>query len=182
MLRCLMALHIAKHMGMLNQRNVHGAPRLRISVILAGGVVPVLESQPCITVPTSPTPPLDMPGAVQVVGGLFVALSFIFAGLLIPGPSIPVWWKWVYYCNPASYAVEALTSPQFHCDTGANCPTLTLVDGGSVRTIVISQYITTYFGFEYGDRWIDVGWLTLFAGALALLGVASASCISWVKR
>jgi len=123
------------------------------------------------------------PEVAQVVGGLFVALAFIFAGLLIPAPSIPRWWIWVYYSNPASYAVEALTSPQFHCDRpAAQCPTLTLVDGGALRTVVLSDYITSYFGFQYDDRWANVGWLTLFAGALALMGILSASLISWVKR
>eukprot|EP00741_Cyanophora_paradoxa_P005999 tig00000963_g5817.t1 len=37
------------------------------------------------------------------------ALSFIFAGFLVPRTSLPAWWKWARYCSYFSYPHEALS-------------------------------------------------------------------------
>ena len=32
---------------------------------------------------------------------------FLFAGFLIPRPTMPPWWQWLFYTSPMSWAVEA---------------------------------------------------------------------------
>lgn len=127
---------------------------------------------------------LPSPEISQIWGGMIIALAFIFAGLLVSAPAIPRWWIWLYYLNPAAYAVEALTSPQFHCVGGiaAGCPTLTLIDGGALRQVVISDYVAEFFGFNYGDRWIDVGILAAFVVGTVSVALLALWRISWVKR
>jgi ABC-type multidrug transport system permease subunit len=37
---------------------------------------------------------------------------FIFAGLIIPRPSMPDWWRWLYYLMPPSWSVYAVVADQ----------------------------------------------------------------------
>ena len=48
--------------------------------------------------------------------GLFAqAVLFLFGSMLVPGPSIPSGWRWLWHANPLHYAAEAVWITQFYC-------------------------------------------------------------------
>jgi ATP-binding cassette subfamily G (WHITE) protein 2 (SNQ2) len=59
----------------------------------------------------------------QVAAGIvpaYFGTMVMFAGFVIPPPSIPNWWIWVYYLNPFHYSLEAcmineLVGTTYHC-------------------------------------------------------------------
>jgi ABC-type multidrug transport system permease subunit len=121
---------------------------------------------------------------VQIWGGALVGIFFIFAGLLAPAPSIGPQWYWLYRVDPVAYAMAAVTSPQFYCEGGAaaGCPTLAVPTAAGVQTVVISDYIDSYFGIHYDQRWANAGWLVLFVGVLAVFSLLTIQYVSWVRR
>jgi len=94
----------------------------------------------------------------QVIGSSLVSIWNTFCGFLIPRPNIPAFWIWLYWLSPARYALDALGSTQFYC-TGSNCPKVTLAGG---QTQDLWQYVSSTYGFQYGDRWLDFLVLILF--------------------
>lgn len=48
-----------------------------------------------------------------MIGGLAVIDMALYAGYVIPRPSMVVWWKWLSYCNPMAFAFEVLLSNEF---------------------------------------------------------------------
>ena len=39
--------------------------------------------------------------------------AFLFGGLYLPLPDIPIWWKWAYYADPIAYSINGLIPAQF---------------------------------------------------------------------
>lgn len=56
-----------------------------------------------LTVYVTPILPL-----ANLLGGLAYSLYNLFSGFLIALPSIPGYWKWIYYLNPVAYAIRAV--------------------------------------------------------------------------
>ena len=59
----------------------------------------------------------------QVAAGIVPAVfgtMVMFTGFIIPPPSIPGWWIWIYYLSPFHYALEACMINELY-DTGYHC-------------------------------------------------------------
>lgn len=108
---------------------------------------------------------------VQITVGFAVSMFFLFGGVFIPGPSIPEGWKWLFYLDPFPRAVEALAMPQFEC-SGADCPTVDVITASGTTTMVTSEYMEDYTGWDHGNEVPSMLWLlvhiAVFHGATAL--------------
>eukprot|EP00668_Euglena_longa_P010950 GGOE01013286.1.p1 GENE.GGOE01013286.1~~GGOE01013286.1.p1 ORF type:complete len:285 (+),score=106.84 GGOE01013286.1:2-856(+) len=117
-----------------------------------------------------------------VVAGAVTSLGSLLAGFMLPKDSIPWWWRWLYYINPMTYAVQPILSSQFYCEAAqldsanpGSCPTFVqqTISGGS-QVVPVWTYVRDNFNLNYEDRWMYVGILVLcifiarFACGLAL--------------
>ncbi|KAK9854773.1 hypothetical protein WJX84_001749 [Apatococcus fuscideae] len=83
---------------------------------------------------------------LQVAAVLFAFINVIFnlfAGFVIPRPSMPGWWVWAYYINPVAWSIYGLVASQYGNDTTL----LTRLSDGTI--INVSQYYREDFGFKY---------------------------------
>ena len=77
-----------------------------------------------------------MQQVATLVMSAIVGIWNLFAGFLAPEPSIPTFWKFLYYIDPMRYVLESLVASQFHCEAAnpMDCPTTTfLVQGRQVQ-------------------------------------------------
>ncbi|KAL4875271.1 ABC-2 type transporter-domain-containing protein [Aspergillus karnatakaensis] len=52
-------------------------------------------------------------GTASQITGLLSTISFVYGGYLIPFEKMHVWFRWIFYLNPSSYAFEALMATEF---------------------------------------------------------------------
>ncbi|KAJ5101248.1 hypothetical protein NUU61_003470 [Penicillium alfredii] len=52
-------------------------------------------------------------GNASKVSGLLSTVFFVYGGYLIPFDQMHVWFRWIFYLNPGSYAFEALMANEF---------------------------------------------------------------------
>lgn len=127
--------------------------------------------------PTLPT--------AQIVGGLTISVSFLMAGLFLPGARIPAFWRGLYYAVPTSHTLRALGVDQFHCDGGpaAGCPQIQVpASGGGVQTVDRYAFVRGYLGVSYGQRWGQVGWVAVAAAVMAVVAVLALRFVSHQRR
>ncbi len=112
-------------------------------------------------------------------------LTFLFGGLFSPAPAIPAGWKWLWFANPITYALEGLTMQQLaSCRGGAaaGCPQVTVLLPTGPMSLDVSFYVSEYFGMKFEDRWVDIGVLGIFVGIFVLMNLFSVRFISHVSR
>lgn len=104
------------------------------------------------------------------VGGILILVVAIYAGFALPRPSMQVWFGWLSYAQPISFAFEALLANEFRT---LNVPCVALVPSGpaypgiSIANQVCavlgaepgnaivsgSSYILAAFGYTYANVW-----------------------------
>ncbi|KAJ5237041.1 hypothetical protein N7489_007132 [Penicillium chrysogenum] len=52
-------------------------------------------------------------GNASKISGLLSTVFFVYGGYLIPFQKMHVWFRWIFYLNPGSYAFEALMANEF---------------------------------------------------------------------
>lgn len=72
-----------------------------------------------------------------MIGGLAVIDLALYAGYVIPRPSMVVWWKWLSYCNPVAFAFEILLTNEFR---RLNVPCANFIPAGPGYANVANQY------------------------------------------
>ncbi|KAI9765217.1 MAG: ATP-binding cassette transporter snq2 [Geoglossum simile] len=87
------------------------------------------------------------------VAGVCVLAMAIYAGYIIPVPSMHPWFRWINYINPVSYAFEALMANEFHA-SGAPCSFL-IPSGPGYQNAVISQQVCPVTGAKPGQRFVN---------------------------
>lgn len=132
--------------------------------------------------------------ATAVVSGL-LPIIFLFGGLLCPYGDIPVWWRWLYWLDPLSYAISALAAPQFAA-TGerggkscsgpfpdGDCPSIPVLKGAAgYVTIDLQRFVAEKYGAVYEDRWANVGFMAVFAAGFQVLHVLAARKLVHMSR
>ena len=104
-----------------------------------------------------------------------IPILFLFGGLFIQYPNIPVWWRWLYRLDPLSYAITCIASPQFvraGCSGPApqgNCPTVIALGPAGYQAIDKQAYAESAFGFSYDNRWSYLGFIACFAGGFQIV-------------
>ncbi|CAI0473898.1 unnamed protein product [Linum tenue] len=74
-----------------------------------------------------------------IISSFFYSIWNLFAGFIIPRPSIPVWWRWNYWLNPIAWTLYGLIASQY----------------GDVRTPMegtgeaVEDFLRRYFGFKH---------------------------------
>ncbi|CAD6948316.1 unnamed protein product, partial [Tilletia caries] len=89
-----------------------------------------------------------------MIGGLAVIDSALYAGYVIPRPSMVVWWKWLSYCNPLAYAFEILLANEFRKLTQAPCALL-IPYGPQYDGVALDYKVCTSAGSRPGQEFIN---------------------------
>ncbi|KAH0541819.1 hypothetical protein FGG08_003702 [Glutinoglossum americanum] len=86
------------------------------------------------------------------IAGVCVLAMAIYAGYIIPVPSMHPWFRWINYVNPVSYSFEALMANEFH---KANAPCSNLIPSGpGYQNAVITQQVCPVTGAKPGQRFV----------------------------
>lgn len=94
------------------------------------------------------------------IAGLSVLPLAMYAGYIIPRPSMHPWFKWISYINPIYYAVEALMAIEFH-GRRAHCQ-LRIPSGPGYENVNIANQVCPVIGakpgypFVLGDDYIGL--------------------------
>ncbi len=120
---------------------------------------------------------LSTSAMAQAVASLLLPLASLFAGVYLPKEQLPdgarnghphVYWRWMYESNPVAHAVEALVPSCFH-DTASPSTvnhTVLVPRGAAVVPMPTLAYLKATRGYEYDNRWAQVGYLVAIAGGL----------------
>ncbi|KFK23133.1 hypothetical protein AALP_AAs61551U000700 [Arabis alpina] len=71
----------------------------------------------------------------------FYSIVNLFAGFVIPKPSIPRWWIWLYYLSPTSWVLNGLLTSQY-----GDMEKEILAFGEKKK---VSAFLEDYFGYRY---------------------------------
>ncbi|KAL9258785.1 Pleiotropic drug resistance protein 1-like protein [Drosera capensis] len=74
----------------------------------------------------------------SIISAFFISVWNLFSGFIVPGPVIPIWWKWYYWACPMAWSLYGLVTSQY-----GDVKEL-LEDGVSVQ-----QYLEHGFGYRY---------------------------------
>ena len=121
----------------------------------------------------------------QAVVGLVIPILFLMGGLFISAPQLPRGWQWANWADPIKYVIDALVPAQFYCQGDTTvCPSVQVYDASSgvITLTTKSDYIQSYYGLAYANRWRDVGILFLFAAFFQVLHMVCVRYISHNKR
>ncbi|KAK0566531.1 ATP-binding cassette transporter snq2 [Tilletia horrida] len=89
-----------------------------------------------------------------MIGGLAVIDSALYAGYVIPRPSMVVWWKWLSYCNPLAYAFEILIANEFRKLPNAQCALL-IPYGPEYTNVPVDYKVCPSAGSRPGQEFIN---------------------------
>ncbi|KAF8008256.1 hypothetical protein BT93_K2047 [Corymbia citriodora subsp. variegata] len=81
-----------------------------------------------------------------VLGSFAYTMFNLFAGFLIPGPAIPVWWRWCYWICPVTWSLRGMLSSLYgdiHKDITVH---------GQQTTI--SAFLENYYGYHYDQLYV----------------------------
>lgn len=127
------------------------------------------------------TPPMHSAPTLQLVGGLTISISFLFAGLFIPRSSYPPFWIGLYYAVPTSHVLRALATNQFFCE-GPNCPIITVVEGTTTMQVSQSDFVAQFVDSTFQQRWGQYGWAALAAVVMIVIAIFSLRFINYQQR
>jgi ABC-type multidrug transport system ATPase subunit len=117
--------------------------------------------------------------AGMLFGSAISSLWNLFSGFMIPQPNIPSFLIWLFWANPARYALEAVVVNAFYC-AGASCPTA--VVGVKGAKVYVYPYIKTTYGMSYDNLWMDIGIIIAFAVVFRIFYVLSLKYKSFLTR
>ena len=122
----------------------------------------------------------------------FIPIAFLFGGLYLPLPQIPVYWKWAYYINPVAFAIQSVVAPQFQrrdcaeydgvTATSNDCPTIVAFRGTYFETIDTLAFVEDKYDVTYSGRWLPAIWLLIFCLGAQSMHVAAAKFVNTVNR
>ncbi|XP_068652846.1 ABC transporter G family member 39-like [Aristolochia californica] len=115
-----------------------------------------------MTVALTPNAPF-----AAIVSSAFYGIWMLFSGFLIPRTSIPIWWRWYYWCCPVAWTLYGLVTSQF----GDSTTTMLTYNGEQVP---LKEFLNSSFGFDH-DMLPLVACVT--AGFAILFGVVFAFSI-----
>ena len=118
----------------------------------------------------------------------FIPIAFLFGGLYLPFPQIPVYWQWAYFINPVAFAIQSVIAPQFErrgC-TGpyptGDCPSITAFRGTYFEQIDTLDYVETKYDITYEGRWMAAVYLVIFCLGAQALHVLAGKYVNTVNR
>ena len=119
----------------------------------------------------------------QIISGLCISLSFLFAGLILPGNATPAFWIGLYYTVPTSHILRAITVSQFYCIATSTtaCPTITPPEQGPINQYqYVLELLSLPSDYDTQFPFDETGWA--FLAAVILSVIACAALIVSVAR
>jgi ABC-type multidrug transport system ATPase subunit/ABC-type multidrug transport system permease subunit len=118
----------------------------------------------------------------------FIPIAFLFGGLYLPFPQIPVYWQWAYHINPVAFAIQSVIAPQFErrgC-TGpyptGDCPSITAFRGTYFEQIDTLSYVENKYDVTYEGRLTAAVYLAMFCVGAQGLHVLAGKYVNTVNR
>ncbi|CAL9134814.1 unnamed protein product [Musa textilis] len=109
----------------------------------------------------------------SIVSAFFYAVWNLFAGFIIPRPSIPVWWRWYYWACPVAWTLYGLVASQF----------------GDIHTLMedpkdkpVSEFLRSHFGFKHSFLGVVAAVVVAFPVLFAFLFAFSIKMLNFQKR
>lgn len=96
---------------------------------------------------------VDRVETALAVAGVLLLLLGVYAGYIIPRPSMHPWFKWISYINPIYYAIEALMVVEFH-GRKALCTTL-VPSGPGYEHVSVSNQVCAVTGARPGQLYVS---------------------------
>ena len=124
----------------------------------------------------------------QAGASAFIPICFLFGGLYLPYPQIPVYWKWAYYIDPVAYAIQGVVAPQFEhrgCNgtyPDGDCPTIQAFRGTYFEEIDTLSYVEGKYDVELNKKWFMLMYLALFVFCMQFLHVLAFKMTRVVNR
>ena len=125
----------------------------------------------------------------QAGASAIIPIAFLFGGLYLPYPQIPVYWKWAYFLNPVAFAIQSVVAPQFeHIDctgpisAGGDCPSITAFRGSFFEQIDTLAYVEQKYDIDFDERWMAVLYLVIFCGGCQTLHILAGKFVNTVNR
>lgn len=133
--------------------------------------------------------------------GIALNLLIIFTGYVIPRPELlqdKIWFGWIYWINPLSYAFEAVISDEFY-DRTMQCADAQLVPngpgadpahqgcaltGGGVnsRSVQGADYLGTNYNYSRDNLWRNFGVLIAFTVLYILVTTFATELFNFAKE
>ena len=117
-----------------------------------------------------------------------IPIAFLFGGLYLPLPQIPVYWKWAYFMNPVAFAIQSVVAPQFEridCSgpyPNGDCPSIMAFRGTYFEQIDILSYVEQKYDVTYAGRWYPVLYLFIFCIGVQMLHILAGRFVVTVNR
>ncbi|URE25906.1 Plant PDR ABC transporter associated [Musa troglodytarum] len=109
----------------------------------------------------------------SIVSAFFYAVWNLFAGFIIPRPSIPVWWRWYYWACPVAWTLYGLVASQFgDIHTPMEDP----------KGKLVSEYLRSHFGFKHSFLGVVAAVVVAFPVLFAFLFAFSIKMLNFQKR
>lgn len=113
----------------------------------------------------------------QPLSGVITVLMVLFSGYIIPKDSIPEGWKWFYWINPLSWAINSVSINEF---ASPKYDFQVCADITCSSTVSFSNVALEFRDYESDERWVWYGFAVLVAEYLALL-VATGLVLEYVR-
>jgi ABC-type multidrug transport system permease subunit len=119
-----------------------------------------------------------------LIGALLVCTWNMFCGFMIPLDQIPSVWKFLYYFNPLSWALQAVLATQYYCDGTTDCATTQILNTttGTYYSEEVWQFTQDTFSLHYDRRWIDIVVLLCCMLGVRVVGFLGLRFISHMTR
>lgn len=91
-------------------------------------------------------------GALGISGGFMIAMG-LYAGYIIPRPSMHPWFKWISYINPIYYAIEGQMVMEFH-GRKAPCGAELVPSGPGFENVSIAHQVCAVTGARPGQNYV----------------------------
>ena len=91
--------------------------------------------------------------SAMALAGVSVLAFAIYAGYMIPKPSMHPWFKWIIYVDPIAYAFEILMVNEFH-GALASCAAM-IPSGPGYYNASIAYQVCAVTGAEAGQKFVD---------------------------
>jgi ABC-type multidrug transport system ATPase subunit/ABC-type multidrug transport system permease subunit len=123
----------------------------------------------------------------QIVGGIQISLTFLFAGVFIPVVDMPAAWKGFYYTFSSAQSLRLMALPQFRCDDAVRaagaCPTISAIVNGVPSIVDKQHYVESQrIGMAYEDRWEALGWMVVIGLVFRIMTVLAYRRLNFQKR
>ncbi|CAI0473630.1 unnamed protein product [Linum tenue] len=107
----------------------------------------------------------------SIISSFFYSIWNLFAGFIVPRPSIPVWWRWNYWANPIAWTLYGLIVSQYG-------DVKTPMEGGQT----VEDFLSSYFGFEHDFLGVVAGVMVGLVAVFAFIFAISIKSFNFQRR